>query len=71
MLAQLHWQNPANLEETIFLGQNEYPDSDRFNAWACELIERRGSECPKGWMALVCTEDSPLFVRSATESKGG
>lgn len=65
VVVQFHWQNLADLSETMFLAQTEYRDWDSFRAWIRDLMERRGSECPEGWVPLCCNEDAPMFVRAA------
>lgn len=62
-LAQLHWENPAT-HETIFVAQTQWKDADTFREWMREVVERRQSECPEGWMPLVCTETAPMFVKA-------
>jgi hypothetical protein len=64
-ILQLHWQNPKELKETIFVSQGQFPSEEEFQNWVTELIERRRGEIPDGWAAMVCTESSPFFVKAA------
>jgi len=63
---QLHWQNPANPDETKLVAQ-----ASAFDGTSCDkmletfknVIERRKADCPHGWGPLVCDETCDLFVR--------
>jgi hypothetical protein len=63
-LWQLHWQNPRDLTQTIFVGQSGSLSSfEEFEAWFNGLIEHRRAECPQDWGPLVCDQDSHYFRR--------
>jgi len=64
LLAQLHWQNPENPEETIFVAQMEWKDSDSFRDSLREICDRRRHECPEGWLPMLCNESAPMFVKA-------
>lgn len=62
MLYQLHWQNRDDTEQTEFIAQAEFTDADALNAWANEIIERRRSEIPAGWIPMICNQKDHRFV---------
>ena len=61
-LVQLHWQNRDNLDQTEFIAQGDFASADEMHGWAREIIDRRGSEMPDGWIPLIVAEDHPRFV---------
>lgn len=64
-LVQLHWQDRRDITRTEFVAQGGFSNAESVNAWANELIKRRGKEMPDGWCPLLCTEGSSYFVMAA------
>jgi hypothetical protein len=67
ILYQLHWQNRSNYRETEFVAQCGVNSFEELDAWATEVVSRRRSECPDGWVPMVCGQGSEHFVLAAAE----
>lgn len=65
MLVQLHWQNRANLRETIMVSQSDVASNDDVRTWLNDVMDRRREEMPDGWIPMVCTEHSRHFEWAA------
>jgi hypothetical protein len=63
-LFQLHWQNRQPPYETEFVGQVGGTDPDDIIRLLGEMCDRRQSDCPEGWVPLVCNEEAECFVWS-------
>jgi len=71
VLFQLHWQNRENPRQTDLVGQFESDDGRKVEEWARELVGRRRSECPDGWVPMLCDETSDYFVLAAAPTVDG
>ncbi len=63
---QLHWQNRQNIEQTIFVAEEEFKLGESASLWAMDVISLRAGEMPEGWMPMLCTEDCRYFVKQPT-----
>ncbi len=69
MLLQLHWQDRSNLKHTEFVAQTEIKEGDDYHEWLADLMKRRGSEMPEGWMPLLCNQDSEYFALTPSDAR--
>lgn len=64
-LVQIHWHNPEDKNEpTILVAQAAVKDlrgHANVGPWVNTVVERRKSECPDGWRALLITERDSEF----------
>jgi hypothetical protein len=60
-LIQVHWQNPANTDETQMISQGCFDDSEEMIAWARKQIDEKKSSCPSGWIPMLCDRTSQHF----------
>ena len=63
MLIQLHWQKWNQPEATVLVAQGDLRSNEELQEWVCDLLQRRGGECPDRWLPLICNEESPLFSK--------
>lgn len=63
MIFQLHYQNPQNLNETIWVAQGVWENNDQVIEWISDVRSRTDEDMPSGWQYVMCWEDSPLFCK--------
>lgn len=63
MLIQAHWQNRNDLTETRMIAQGDFTSAEIAIEWSQGVFRDHLAEMPEGWRAMVCTEESPCFVR--------
>lgn len=59
---QLHFENPANLQETRFVVQRGICTPDELREWISEARKTNDKYMPPGWSYVVMNERDPRFV---------
>jgi hypothetical protein len=63
MVVQIHWQNRRDLNDTIYAIEVDFGTLEELRSFWEEY--RKDHSPPEGYMPLIVSEDSPLFVKEA------
>lgn len=74
-LFQLHWINPKDLKQTVFIAQastTDFTSEEAQKDWIKEMFAKSLESRPdEDWQTMVCTESSDHFVWAAPKANDG